>query len=55
MVMSTREVMELCKSLPGIGGLVIVPRQGILGAFRDEAIATPELEARAVKIAATDS
>lgn len=55
MVMSTNEVMELCKSMPGVGGLVIVPRPGILGAFRDEAIATPQFRARAVKIAATDS
>ena len=55
MVMSTAEVMELCKSMAAVGGLVIVPRQGILGAFSDEAIATPEFRARAVKIAATDS
>ncbi len=55
MVMSTTEVMELCKTMPAVGGLVIVPRQGILGAFSDEAIATPEFRARAVKIAATDS
>jgi len=55
MVMSTEEVMEVCKSMPGVGGLVIVPRQGILGAFKDEAIATPEFRTRAVKISATDS
>jgi thiamine biosynthesis lipoprotein len=55
MVMSTNEVMELCSSMPAVGGLVIVPRQGILGAFSDEAIATPEFRARAVKIPATDS
>ncbi len=55
MVMSTAEVVELCKSMLAVGGLVIVPRQGILGAFSDEAIATPEFRAHAVKIAATDS
>ncbi len=55
MVMSTKEVMELCETMPAVGGLVIVPRQGILGAFSDEAIATREFRARAVKIAATDS
>ncbi|RPJ85834.1 MAG: FAD:protein FMN transferase [Acidobacteria bacterium] len=55
MIMSTSEVMDVCKSMPAVGGLVIVPRPGILGAFADEAIATPEFRARAVKIAATDS
>ncbi|MFB3902698.1 MAG: FAD:protein FMN transferase [Acidobacteriota bacterium] len=55
MVMSTSEVMELCQSMPAVGGLVIVPRQGILGAFSDEAVATPGFRARAVKIPATDS
>lgn len=55
MVMSTNEVMQICKSMPSVGGLVIVPRPGILGAFAEQAIATPEFRARAVKIEATDS
>jgi len=55
MVMSTAEVNDVCRTLEGVGGLVIVPRQGILGALAEEAIATPGFRARAVNIAATDS
>ncbi|HXK58911.1 MAG TPA: FAD:protein FMN transferase [Acidobacteriota bacterium] len=55
MVMSTSEVFHLCESMPGVGGLVILPRQGIIGAFAEEAIATPYFQQLAATISATDS
>jgi thiamine biosynthesis lipoprotein len=48
MVMSTPEVFELCKSWPGVGGLIVEKRSGILGAFKEEVIATSGFRSRSV-------
>jgi len=46
MVMSTSEVVELCKKMPGVEGLVVGTHTGILGTSKDEIIATAGFRSR---------
>jgi thiamine biosynthesis lipoprotein len=55
MVMSTAEVMDLCRSNREYAALVAVRRPGILGAFQEETIASPGFRSRSVAMKATES
>jgi FAD:protein FMN transferase len=53
LVMSPSDVIEICKSMENVAGLVVVKRSGVLGAFKEEAIPSPGFRARSVARKAT--
>jgi FAD:protein FMN transferase len=53
LVMSPKEVIDLCKSMSQVAGLLVVRRPGVFGAFKEETIPTPGFRARSVARKAT--
>jgi len=53
MVLSTEEVMDVCRANPEYSALVAVRRPGILGAFQEETIASPGFRLRSAPAKAT--